>query len=126
MGSATGTIRKAVIDGVTYDVFADANITFNASKFETEGVATSGKTKFKMTRKVRTMESLGLATTPGEMENLKTKAESLADITMSVELADGSVYKAAGRINFDNFESETGKTTVKLIPADEWTPFLAD
>jgi hypothetical protein len=50
----------------------------------------------------------------------------LADVTMSVELADGSIYKATGRINYENYESETGKSTIQMIPKKDWTPFLAD
>ena len=126
MGENTGSIRKVVLDGVTFDVFADTNITFNRTRYNTEGLATSGKTMFKMTRRVPTMESLGIGTVPSEMESLKAKAEGLSDLTMSLELADGSVYKATGRINFENYESETGKSTVQLIPAQDWTPFIND
>ena len=125
MSANVGTIRKAVIDGITFDVFADANLTFNRSKFETEGQATTGKTMMKMTRRVQTIEGLTLATTPAEMETLNSKAEGLADVTLSIELADGSVYKATGRIYFENYESETGKSAVTLIPGGDWTPFLS-
>jgi hypothetical protein len=58
------------------------------------------------------------------MESLKTKCESLADETMSVTLADGSVYRCTGRANFESYESETGKSKLKLIPRKTWTPFL--
>jgi len=125
MGNNTGTLRKVVIDGVTYDVFGDTNITFNRTKFEIEGQATTGNTMYKMTRRVPTIESVGLATTPAEMETLKSKSEGLADITLSVELADTSVYKATGRINFESYESETGKSTIVMIPKRDWTPFLS-
>ena len=127
--SNVGTIRKVVIDGVTYDVPADINITFNRSSFETEGTPTSGKTMIKKTRRVPTIESLTLMTTPAEMETLNDVAEGLTDVTFSVELADGTVYKSAGQINFENYESEEGKSTITFIPAktkDAWTPFLAD
>jgi hypothetical protein len=124
----SGTVRKVVINGVTYDVPADANITFNRASFEKEGIATSGKTMTKMTRRVPTMESVTLITTPDEMEELNDVAESIADATVSVELADGSVYKTSGQINYENYESEEGKSTITIIPAktkDAWTPFLA-
>ena len=126
MGNTTGTIRKAVIDGITFDVFADANITFNRTAYEIEGQATTGKNMMKMTKRVQTIESLDLAVTPKEMETLKSKSESLADVTLSVELADASVYKATGRVYFESYESETGKATCTLIPVRDWQPFLAD
>lgn len=124
-----GTIRKIVINGVTYDVPNDINITFNRSSFETEGTATSGKTMIKKTRRVPTLESVVLMTTPAEMEELNSVAEGLADATFSVELADGTVYKSTGQINYENYETEEGKSTITFIPAktkDAWTPFLAD
>lgn len=124
MGNNVGTLRKAVLQGVTYDVFGDANITFNRSGFEIEGQATTGDTLMKMTKRVRTIEGLDLSTTPEEMEALKTLSESLADITMSVVLADGSTYKATGRVNFESYESETGKSSVMLIPVRDWNAVL--
>lgn len=123
-----GTIRKVVIDGVTYDVPADINITFNRSSFETEGTPSSGKTMIKKKRRVPTIENLVLLTTPEEMETLNGIAEGLPDVPFSVELADGSVYKSAGQLNYENYESEEGKSTFTFIPAktkDAWTPFLA-
>lgn len=125
MGNNVGTIRKVVIDGVTYDVYADTNITFNYSKYTVEGMATTGDTLYKMTKRVQTIEGLGLATTPAQMNELAGKADSLADSTLSIELADGSVFKASGKINFESYESETGKTTVQLIPKGVWSEFLA-
>ena len=125
MNDNSGTLRKCVLAGTSFDVFADVNVTFNRAKFETEGQATTGKTVFKMTKRVQTKEGLTLKCNPSEMEYLNELSDSLADITMSVEYADGSVYKATGRINFENWESETLKATVTLIPSGEWTPFLA-
>jgi len=123
----SGTLRKMVIGGVTYDVAADTNITFNRSEFEKEGIPTSGKTMIKMTRRVPTMESVTLITTTAEVEALKSVSDSIADTTISAEFADGSIYKTTGQINFENYESEEGKSTLMIIPAktkDAWTPFL--
>ena len=119
----SGTIRKVVINGVTYDVPADINITFNIAAFETEGIATSGRTMIKMTRRVPTMESVVLVTDPDEAEELKSVAESLADATFAVELADGTTYRTTGKINYESWETEENKSSVTIIPAktkDAW------
>jgi hypothetical protein len=124
----SGTIRSLTIDGVTYDVPADINITFNISSFETEGVATTGRTVFKKTRRVPTQEGVVVMTTPEEMVALKKKAESLAEKTFSVELADGSVFKTAGEFNYENVETEENRSSIVIIPnkcKDAWTEFLA-
>jgi hypothetical protein len=126
--SNSGTIRKLTIDGVSYDVPADINITFNRSSFETEGVPTSGRTMFKMTRRVPTMESVVLMTDPAEAEALKNVAEGLADIPISVELADGSTYRTTGKIFYENWETEENRSAVTVIPnktKDAWTAFLS-
>ena len=127
MGNDTGTVRKLVLDGVSYDVPADINITFNRSSFEIEGVPTTGKTVMKYTRRVPTMESVVVMTNPAEMEDLNSKSETLADITIAVELADGSTYRTTGRIYFENYESEEGRSAITIIPAktkNAWTPVV--
>jgi hypothetical protein len=125
MGESTGTLRKATIDGVTYDVMADANINFKRSKYEKEGTATSGKTLVKMTRRVQNVESLDLGCTPAEMENLSAISDKLVSVPMAFTLADGTVYRGTGHVHFEGYESETGKITVTLIPTGDWQPFLA-
>lgn len=125
MSNISGTPRKVVLNGVTYDVPADANFTLNLSGYETEGQATSGRTMFKMTKKVKSTDSVTLSTNHDEADELRGLAESLADITMSVEYADGTVYKCSGKINYESFESESNKSMITLIPSDSdgWTKF---
>jgi len=126
--SNSGTIRKATIDGVSYDVPADINITFNRSEYEKEGIPTSGRTLIKRTRRVPTMESVVFMTTPSEMENLKNVSDGLADVPISVTLADGTTYRTVGQINYESYETEEGRSTCTIIPAktkDAWTKFDA-
>ena len=123
--SVVGTINKAVLNGISFDVMADSNVTFNRSQFEREGVATSGRTLQKMTKRVQTLEGLTLGVTPDEMELLKSISDGIADVTMSITLADTSVYKATGAVYFENYESENGQASVTLIPKNDWTAFTA-
>lgn len=123
--SNVGTLRKVVLDGQTFDVFADVDVTYNPTKYTIEGVATTGRNLMKRTKRVQTIEGLPLATTPAEMVRLKEMADSLPDKTLSLELADGSVFKAMGQINFENYTSADGKSNVQLIPIRDWAEFLA-
>jgi hypothetical protein len=128
MSRNSGTIEKFTLNGVTYDVPADINITFNRSSFEIEGVPTSGRTMFKMTRRVPTMEGIVLITDAEEAEALKDVAESLADATVAVTLVDGTVYRTTGKINYESWETEENRSTITVIPAktkNAWTPFIA-
>jgi len=124
MGAATGTLQSVVIDGVPYDVMSDTNISFLRSKFEKEATPTSGKPLIKMTKRNQNVESVDLACEPSELETLATKADGLAEVTLSFTLADGSVYRGTGHINFEGYESETGKVTLTLLPTSDWTPFI--
>jgi len=119
-----GTVKKIVIGGITYAVPADVNLTVNLSSYVTEGMPTSGKTVFKKTKRIPTIEGADITTDFDEAENLKVVAESLSDTTLAVVFADGTTYRSTGQINFENFESETGRSKVTLIPAtsvDAWT-----
>lgn len=123
----TGTVLSVILNGYSYDVPADINITFNRSGFTIEGIPTSGKTVMKYTRRVQSMDSVILMVNPSEMENLNNDAESLSDMTMAVKLADGSTYRTTGRVNFESYESEEGRATVTLIPSkskNAWTPII--
>jgi hypothetical protein len=127
MGNNTGTVNRVVINGVSYDVPADINITFNRSSFTIEGIPTSSKTILKYTRRTPTMESVILMTNPEEAEQLNEVAETLADATIAVELADGTTYRTTGRINYENMETEENRSAITIIPAqtkNAWTPVI--
>lgn len=126
MAGNIGSIRKVVIDGITFDIPLDADATFNYSLYTIEGQATSGGNMTKRTKRVQTVEGLVVACTAAEMVTLADKADSLADKTLSVELADGSVFKASGQVNFENYTSQDGKASIQLIPRKNWTPFLSE
>lgn len=125
-GNSSGTLRKATLAGVTYDVPGDINLTINYSRFEVEGVPTTGDTMYKYTLRVPTIENCVFITKPTDAEDLKNKADDQTDITMSLELADGTVLRGTGRINYENWETEENRSMVTLIPnktKGAWTPF---
>ena len=120
-----GTVRKVVLNCRTFDVPLDVDVTFNYSQYTIEGVATTGRTLQKRTKRVQTLEGLVIACSAAEMVDLAEMADSLPDKTFSIELADGSVFKTSGQINFENYTSAEGKANIQLIPTYAWTPFLA-
>lgn len=124
MGDQSGTIRKLTIDAITFDVPADINITFNRSKYTIEGMPTSGRPIMKFTKRVQTMNSVPVITNPAEMETLNDKSESIADKTFAIELADGSTYRATGQFNYENFETESNRSAIQIIPKGPWTPVV--
>ena len=126
MSNIVGSIRRVTLNGRTYDVYVDTNVTINFSVYEKEGQATSGDTLIKMTKRVPIIEGLDLATTTKEAAGaLKTMGESVVSVPISIELADASILRGTGHINFESYESETGKSTNTLIPDKDWTFFEA-
>ena len=127
MGDTSGTLRKLVLDGVSYDVMADINLTEIHSQTENVGVPTSGRTMQKKIRRVAMRESAIVAANGAESDALKSLADRLESYPMSYTTAAGDVYRTTGFIEYENRETEENRATLKLIPTDTdgWTSFLA-
>lgn len=124
MGDTAGSLRGVKLNGIPFDVMADANAKQNPKK-EKEGIATSGRTLIKVTKKVPTKEAIDLACNPSEFEVLEDLNESNR-FSMSAIYADGSVYRATGTINLEGgHESETNKATIVMIPVGKWELFAS-
>lgn len=122
MGKAAGTIRKLVLDGVTYDAKADIDIT-KMSKYEKEGIATTGQPIIKYTIRTQNMEGITVGATPAENEQLEALAARIGSFSLSVETADGSVYRNTGTINHENYTTQEATANIQIIPDGEWTLF---
>lgn len=126
MGKDTvGTPRKLTLSGITFDVMADGNFSQILSRFENEAIPTSGRNMHKMTRRPTNVEGVTLGTNEDEADQLKNLSESRDDITMSYTNASGAIYRATGRIEFENRETESGTSAIQLQPTDDWTPYFA-
>ncbi len=120
-----GTPRKVTLDGITFDVMADTNISEMGSRFENEAVPTSGRTMKKMTRRSQGAESITLACNGEERTLLREFDERTESFPMSYELASGDVYRTTGFIAFENRETEEHRATIQMHPAgvDGWEEF---
>ena len=125
MGDLSGTLRKVTIDGVTYDVFADTNVSAIPSAYENTSVPTSGRNMRKMMRRSQNRESITLVANGAEQEALRLLSERLDDYPLSYETAAGDVYRATGWVHFETHETEENRATVQLCPRGEWSAFLA-
>lgn len=125
MGNSVGTPKKIAINGVTYDMPADAKFSYNPSLFDIEAQQTTGDALFKYTKRSPIVE-IELSVTPAQLMKIKDVSNTAADATFSNTLADGSVFKATGRLKLDNYEGDSGKIKITMIPKKDWTPFLAD
>jgi len=125
MGDVAGTPRKCMINGISFDVMADTDITQPGGKFLNESISTSGRNLRKMTKRSQTREGLVIACNPSEAAILKGFADSVAKIPLSYTLADGSKYTSPGWIEFESVTSMDNKGTIKLHEKEDWELFVA-
>lgn len=128
MGEASGTLRSVVLDGLSFRVPADINVTHNLSEYENENIPTTGESVRKKTLRSPDAEGVVLIANPVEQETLKGMAARLDVFPISIEMADGSVWRTTGNINFENTESQENRATIKIMPdraIDAWELFAA-
>lgn len=125
MSDTAGTIRKVTLDGITFDTFADTNISEVGSKYANENIPTSGRNIRKMTARAENREGVVLAANGAEREVLQELAERTSDFAMSYETAGGDVYRAVGGIEFENRETEELRATIQMLPRLKWDSFIA-
>ena len=123
MGDIAGSIRKLTLDGISFDVMADANFNKTGSSTENDRIPTSGKSFKKMTKRVQKVESVVIKVNTDEDEILEGLADRLEDFPMSYTKADGSVYRATGSIEYESSETMENRGTVQLHPSDGWEKF---
>jgi hypothetical protein len=120
---AVGTMRQFMVEGITYPIAADAAASQILSKFENSLIPTSGKSVRQMTKRVPAVESFALITTEGEADQLKQFSESVEWLRLSYTTAKGASYSALGQVEFENRETDTGRTTLQLLPEEDWVLF---
>lgn len=125
MGNVVGTPRNIMIEGITYRLAADVNISQILSIYENTMIPTSGPAMLQKMKRTSNFESVVLLTNPEEADQIKLFADSTELLNMSVTLADGSSYATRGQINFENRETDTGRTTIVIMPEEDWVLFAA-
>lgn len=119
----SGSIRKLTIEGIAYNVAADASFTEIITRFENSMIATSGSSMRKMMKRVPTVEGVVLITNQSERGQLKSFAEGLDLLQISYVNAAGDTYRCEGTIEIENNETEENRTNCVIHPKDDWTPF---
>lgn len=123
--SVSGSIRKVLLDGLSFNAAGDANVA-KTPVVEKEAVPHSGGNMIKRTKASGNVESVKLLCTPTEYETLEGIADGLGSFPMSYEMADGSVWRTSGTVSLDNYESEEHSVEVTMIPeTGTWELFAA-
>ena len=125
--NTVGTPERVTLDGITFDVMADANFSQIKGKYTNESVPTSGRNLNKKTVRPQNVESINLAANSEEAELIKGLSERKIPFPMSYALASGDVFRTTGSINFESHDTETGAAVIQMLPesSDGFTPFIA-
>lgn len=120
-----GSLRKLTIEGISFRVAADANLTETITRFENSMIATSGRSMRKMMRRVPIREGVVLITNAAERESLKSFAESIDDLKFTYVNAAGDTYRCEGSMEIESSETEENRTSCIIQPREDWTAFVA-
>lgn len=123
MSDVFGTIRKVTLDGPSYDVPADVDVTETGSGFENSLIATSGRNFLKQVKRAEIREGVVLLLNDQEMDVLTALAEQQTPFPMSYQTAGGSTKRATGWIEFTNRTTAEGRATLILLPQGKWSTF---
>lgn len=115
----SGSIQSAWVDSITYEVKADADFTEN-SEFETEGIATSGKTLFKSNKQIATVEGIDFIVDGTEKQTLIAVIRSKDIVPFGYKEEDGTVNNAKGRIQNAGRTTQEDTMSIIMIPEDVW------
>lgn len=123
----SGSIRKLVLAGVTFDVVADADLSEVGSQYENTAIQTSGRALRKMVRRTQSVDNVKIACNGAEKDMLKSYADKTDIITMCYQTADGSQFKTQGFIEFKSRTTADMTAEVTMIPTarNGWESFLA-
>lgn len=123
MSDVAGTIKKVTLDGVTYDVPMDINISEIGSGFENTLIPTSGRNVLKKVKRAEIREGVVLIVNDQEMDILTDLAEQDESFPMSYQTASGAVKRATGWIEFAARETEENRAAITLLPEGKWSTF---
>jgi hypothetical protein len=125
MPKIAGTLRKFSIEGISYELHGDTNVTEIFVKYENSRLPTTGQNMRKMVKRITAREGFVLATDANERAQIKSFAESLDDLQISYTNASGDEYKALATIEVENNETEENRTTLQAHPVTDWTEIIA-
>lgn len=111
--SMTGTLQKALLNGISFEPISDVSITKKPSK-QVEAVSHTGGNAFKVTISAAQIEGIKVFVPSGLKATLEAMIGETIDITI-IE-ADGSSSSGRGTITFDGISSEDNTAEITAIP----------
>ena len=122
---SAGSVRGVKIDGIPFNVAADANISLNP-RIEKESIPHSSGNMTKRTFAAAMAESVKLILTPAEYANLVSLNDGQGNIPMSYEMADGSSIKSEGEVMLSTYQTDDSSCEATFLTSTgNWEIFSA-
>jgi hypothetical protein len=121
----SGSINKLSLGGIPFDVAGDADFTEVFTKFVNSMIRTSGRSSAKQEARVPEVGGVVIIVKPGDKKILKDMANKAEIISISYVNRNGDKYKGTGIFNVESNTTMDNRTTVTLLPEDDWTETLA-
>ena len=118
-----GSNRKLTIEGISFDVAADADFSETFVQYENSMVPTSGGAMRKMLKRIPAVEGVVLITDADERLVLKDFAEGLDLVKVTYTNAAGDSYRSEGTIEIESNSTEENRTSCTIQPVGDWTKF---
>ena len=126
MSDISGSIRKLILSGITFNVFADGDFSEIVGAYENEAVPTSGPNVIKKVRRSGNVEGVTVVANGAERALLEELANQNTPFTMSYTTAGDDTFKNEGTINIVNRSTADNKMSIVLMPLNpQWEAFLA-
>jgi len=125
MADVSGSISGLILDGISFDVQAEADLNQMGSGFENTSQASSGRNMLKKVKRVQTIEDVVLITSVEEDELLKELADRNDPFPISYIDAAGNTFVArdGGNIDYVNRTTQDNTSTIRLLPRTDWEAF---
>jgi hypothetical protein len=122
---SAGSLLNATVDGISYNVTGDANISLTP-RIEKESIPHSGGNMQKRTIMSAQAEAVKFTLRPSEYDVLRSQADETGDIPLSYVMADGSSFKTIGEINLGPYQTEDSSCEcIFLTSTGQWEVFSA-
>lgn len=125
MSDTAGSVESVTVEGITFRVAADANLSRVPTAYEMSKIATSGDAMTKRMKRIPSIEGLVFVLNGAEGAQLEAFSEAVPDKQCVVTYASGDSYQALCTINLEAHESEENRYTGSFHPRNVWTPYLA-
>lgn len=122
--AVSGSLRKVLIGGVSYDVASDVSAEFKPSRFEKENMATSGDNLTKYTLVSQDITGIDLVVPPLDKDVLQLVVDSTIAVPVSLTLADDSVFAGIAHVNAETWSTEELRQTISLLPVGGIKPWI--